>query len=53
MCEFIVKVSNKMALNSKTNTTSVSVDDVVLNGILEVLSKSNSKVWSGTMTELN
>ncbi len=42
-----------MASNSKTNTTNVNVDDVVLNGILEVLKKNNAKVWSGTMTELN
>jgi hypothetical protein len=42
-----------MTLNSKTDTTNVSVDDVVLSGILEVLKKNNAKVWSGTMTELN
>jgi hypothetical protein len=53
MCEIIRKVSNNMASNSKTNTTNINVDDVVLNGILEVLKKSNVKVWSGTMTELN
>ena len=42
-----------MVSNSKTNAVSTNVDDVVLNGILEVLKKNNAKVWSGTMTELN
>lgn len=48
-----MKVSNKMALNSKNDTASVNVNDVVLNGILEVVKKNNAKVWLGTMTELN
>lgn len=39
-----------MTLNNKAN---INVDDVVLSGILEVLSRNNAKVWSGTMTELN
>ena len=42
-----------MALNSKNDTVSVNVDDVVLNGILEVVKKNNAKIWLGTMTELN
>lgn len=42
-----------MTLNSKTDTTNVNVDDVVLNGILELVKKNNTRVWSGTMTDLN
>jgi len=37
-----------MALNSKTN----SVDDVVLQGVMKVVSSDGSS-WRGTMTELN
>lgn len=44
-----------MTLNSKTNsrknTTTVSVDDVVLNGVLAVLDRKQNK-WVGTMTEV-
>lgn len=40
-----------MTLNNKANTASANVDDVVLNGILEVV--RSVRVWSGTMTELN
>jgi hypothetical protein len=42
-----------MASKSKTNVARTNVDDVVLNGILEVLRRNNARVWSGTMTELN
>lgn len=37
-----------MALNSKT----VSVDDLVLEGIVKVVEDSDSR-WAGTMTQLN
>lgn len=36
----------------RRNTVQTNVDDVVLNGILTVLVRSNIKTWSGTMTEL-
>ena len=42
-----------MASKSKTNVAQINVDDVVLNGILEVLRRNNTRVWSGTMTALN
>lgn len=51
-----VKVSNKMASNSKATTrrTSVtnSVDDTVLNSVLTVVENHNARVWTGTMTDL-
>lgn len=37
---------------TRKNTTE-SVDNMVLNGIVSVLEKGESKVWLGTMTELN
>lgn len=36
----------------KYNSKTVSVDDLVLNGVLEVLSTEDSS-WTGTMTDLN
>ena len=40
---------NKMSTNSKQ----VSVDNTVLNSVLEVLHKHNEKIWVGTMTDLS
>lgn len=37
-----------MALNSKN----VTLDDVVLNGIIRVIDKRDNRIWTGTMTEL-
>lgn len=46
-----------MASNSKTstreNSSQISIDDVVLNSILTVVERHDSRVWLGTMTELN
>jgi len=42
-----------MISNSKTNTRKNAVDQLVLNGALEVISKSAKMNCSGTMTELN
>jgi hypothetical protein len=36
----------------RKNATQTNVDDVVLTGILTVLVRSNVRIWSGTMTEL-
>jgi hypothetical protein len=44
-----VKVSNKMASNSKA----ISLNDIVLNGIMRVIEKRDTNMWAGTMTELN
>jgi hypothetical protein len=41
-----------MASKSKTNITQNNVDNVVLNGILAVIARNNTRVWSGTMTSL-
>lgn len=38
--------------STTSRTVQTNVDDVVLNGILTVLVRSNVRVWSGTMTEL-
>ncbi len=48
-----MKVSNKMASNSKTNTVKTDVNEVVLNGVLKVVNNHNEDTWIGTMTELN
>lgn len=46
-----------MTYNSKNKTqkmtTSATVDDTVLGGILAVIGNSNAKVWTGTMTKLS
>ena len=36
-----------------SNSKQVKVDDVVLNSVLEVLSKHGSRTWTGTMTDLS
>lgn len=41
-----------MASKSKTNT-SVDMNDMIINGVLSVVSKSDDNSWMGTMTELN
>jgi hypothetical protein len=46
-----MKVSNKMASNSKTNTTKNDVHDVVLKGIIRLIERND--YWTGTMTNLN
>jgi molybdopterin biosynthesis enzyme MoaB len=48
-----MKVSDKMASNGKTNTTSNDVHEVVLNGVLKVVNTNKSDTWSGTMTDLS
>jgi hypothetical protein len=37
---------------SRRTTAQISVDDIVLSGVLTVLVRSNVRSWSGTMTEL-
>jgi hypothetical protein len=46
-----VKVSNKMASNSKTNSVQTSVDDVVFGSIRTLVGRQ--RVFLGTMTELS
>jgi hypothetical protein len=51
-----MKVSNKMALNktqTSSNTTDISNDEVVLNGVLSMASSNKEQLWTGTMTQLN
>lgn len=36
-----------------TNSKKVTVDDVVVNSVLEVLRKHDSRTWTGTMTQLS
>jgi len=54
LVKYKVKVSNKMASNSKTNTRRIPVtsrvDDTVMTSILTVV--GSNRVWLGTMTEL-
>lgn len=39
-----------MTLNSKKN---MSVDDMIVDGVLDVLDSHRDSVWLGTMTDLN
>jgi hypothetical protein len=41
-----------MVSNRNKQVVQMNVDDVVFNGVLEVLSRRNVKNWTGTMTKL-
>lgn len=40
-------------MKSRVNNKSVSVDDVVFNGVLNFLDRQHTRTWTGTMTDLN
>jgi len=44
--------SKRKSTSVRSSTTQISVDDVVLSGILTVLVRSDVRGWSGTMTDL-